>query len=279
MELIFENEKGRIEMDGGKGNFPYKIKSIEGLGFINQSASVQEFPFLYGQKTVCRSPMARLITVSFDCGEAGKACEGELSKISHDEGKLYIKCNEKSVYADCYVSSLGKSTTYKNGYEGYVIQFTCDYPYFFSEETKVYNLFARKELIKNSFVLPMIFSERTVGQNIFLEGDKEVYPTISVGKVGNESDFAIVLKNESTGAVLSLTMPAKEYELIKFDLREGKVSSCKEDLTSCLDDESYMSEFFLRPGENKICITAGGIDVNSSAIISFEEEYISALEE
>lgn len=278
MELIFENERGTIKMDGGKGDAEYKIKSSEGLGFINQSVTAEEYYFLLGQKTVARSPLPRLITVSFDCGEAGKSCEGELARIVHDKGRLYIRDKGKKVYADAYVSSLGKTTVYGKNYERYVIQFTCDYPYFRDEDTKVCGLFERIEFIKNIFTLPMIFSKRTVGQDIFIGGDKDVYPIITIGGISGEEEFRLLLTNESTGAALELDLPKGKYGIIEYNLREGKITCGGEDFTTYLSDESYMSDFYLQRGENKIRITAGGINVNSAASIIYEEEYISALE-
>lgn len=265
-------------MDGGGGDAPYKIKSAEGLGFMNQAAETAEYPFICGQKTLSRTPSPRLITVSFDSAGAGENSQEALAAAAHDEGRLYISSGGKDIYADCYVSALSKTAVYGKNYERYVIQFTCDYPYFKGKEAKTAALFERTRLLKGSFTLPKLFSKRTVGSYVQVVGDKEVYPVITVGGISREEGFDLVFTNETTGAVLKAALPGGEYRSIVFDLANGTVTCGGEDFTVYLDDESFMSDFYLQRGENRISVTAGGIDVNTSAAVSYEEEYISAAE-
>lgn len=279
MEMIFENTEGSIRMDGGNGAAPFKISAAEGLGFINQSASTAEYPFRGGQKTLQRSPSARLITVSLDTAETGRRYDDMLGRIAHDCGRLYVIDGEKSVYADCYISSLSATQVYGRNYGRYVVQFTCDYPYFRDTSPTLCALFERTKLIKDRFSLPSFFSKRLAGSNIFVSGDKEVYPTVTVGSISGDEDFTLEILNETTGKELKMNLPAGEYGLIVFDLFNENISCGGEDFTKYLDDNSYMSDFYLKRGENSVKITAAGIEAGTAASVLFENEYITARED
>ena len=272
MKVTFKNALGAIEMDGGTGSAAFKILSVEG---ITQNAASIAYPFTAGQKTLSRSAGARLITLTAEAAAGGVNYEGTVAAIAHDSGRLEIFHGNKSVYAQCYVSGLSVTRAKGGEYERYVFHFTCDYPYFRDMQMGTAALFQRKKLLKGSFTLPKVFSERTTGGTVNVSGDRNVYPTIYVRGLSYEDEFPLALHNETTGAELKLLLPAGEYELIIFDLREGKIS-CGGDLTKYLDDGSFMSDFYLAKGLNRIDIKAMDVSVNTSASVSFENEYYSA---
>lgn len=276
MELVFTNSAGSIRMDGGRGGAPYRIRAAEGLGYINRVAVTAQYPLRAGQKTLSRTAAARVITVSFDESEAGRRSEGFLAAVAHDAGRLTINAGGRSVYADCYISAFSSAAVYGGDYGRYTAQFTCDYPYFRDAAPTLRPLFERRELLGRNFVLPTVFSERTVGSDIKVSGDLDVYPSITLGGIAYGEDFVLSLANISTGAELKLKLPAGEYPPIRLDLRTGTVSCGGEDFTKYLDDDSYMSDFYLRRGENSVKITAAGLEAGASASVSFENEYISA---
>lgn len=279
MEMVFENSRGKIWLDGGSGHAPFKIRAAEGMGYVNQSAATAEYPFRGGQKTLNRRPAARIITVSFDSRGFGSRRDDELGRIAHDSGRLYINDGAKSVYADCYISALSAAQVYGGESGQYVAQFTCDYPYFKEQAAAVQPLFGRTKLIKKSLRLPAVFSGRIAGSDVYVGGDKEVYPVISVGEIGGDEDFELTVINESTGSELKLRLPAGKYGLITFDLFGGSISCDGGDFTKYLDENSYMSDFYLRRGENRIRITAAGVEAGTAASVSFENEYITAAED
>ncbi|MGN1097952.1 MAG: hypothetical protein ACI4SS_03535, partial [Clostridia bacterium] len=272
------NDRGSIRMDGGGGSAPIKIRSVDGLGYVTQNTATAVYPFIGGQKTISRTPGARLITVSADAEEGGKSFEGKLSSIAHDSGVLYITDGERKVYAESYVSNLSTTRAYGKDYERYIFQFTCDYPYFRDSVPTLSSLFERRRLLENTFTLPTVFSERVTDRVIMVSGDKEVYPKITVGGISLETESPLVIVNETTGAELNMLLPAGDYGLIVFDLWEGKITADGEDITRYLDDESYMSDFCLARGENKLKITAMDAALNTSSAVYFENEYFSALE-
>lgn len=279
MEMIFSNARGSIKMDGGGGSAPFKILAAEGLGYLTQNSSAASYPFTGGQKTLSRSPGARLITLSVEAAEGGANYEGTLAAIAHDGGRLEISHGEKRVYADCYVSNMNVTRAKGREYERYVLQFTCDYPYFRDSVPDSVSLFERKKLINGQFTLPMVFSERITEGTLTVRGDREVFPIISVRGLSYGEEFPLEIVSETTGAALKLLLPAGEYELITFDLWNGRIYCGQNDLTKYLDEESFMSEFYLVRGKNHIEIRAMDVSVNTAASVSFENEYFSAWED
>ncbi len=278
MEMIFENAAGSVRLDGGRGGAPFRIRAAEGLGFMSMTANAAEYPHRPGQRTLSRTANARVITVSFDDAEAGAASEGRLARIFHGDGRLTVVCGSKRVHADCYVSAMTAQQRYGADFGRYAAQFTCDYPYF-KGETRLEPLFGREELIRPQFSLPTVLSRRTVGASIAVGGDGDVYPRLILGNLSSAEDFTLAVVNETTGAALRLKLPAGTYSSVEADLGEGSISCEGEDLTRCLDGDSYMSDFLLRRGTNELTISADGINAATSATVEFEEEYVSALEE
>lgn len=278
MEMTFTNDRGSIRMDGGGGSAPFKIRSVEGLGYISQNALTAVYPFLGGQKTLSRSPSARLITVAADGSRGGETREAAIAAIAHDSGVLYVSDGEKRVYAECYISNLSVTRAVGKNYEKYVFQFTCDYPYFRSAEPTLGRLFERTRLLEGSFTLPMIFSERITKGTLNVSGDKAVYPKITVGGISLDEEFPLEIVNETTGSKLSMTLPAGDYSIIEFDLWEGKITADGEDIICYLDSDSYMSDFYLAKGENTVKISAMDTSAETTTALYFENEYISAWE-
>ncbi len=279
MEIVFENGFGSIKMNGGGGSAPFRLRAVEGLGYMAQTATAVNYPFRSGQRTISRTPAARIITVSFDAAESGRRYDDMLGKIGHDSGRLYVTDGAKSVYAECYVSNLSAAQIYGSDYGRYTAQFTCDYPYFRDSEPTLRTLFERTALISGKLELPSVFSTRTAGSKVNVTGDKAVYPTVTVGNVSGEENFELVILNETSGNELKLNLPAGKYSLIEFDLFNGSISCGGRDFTVYLDDDCYMSDFLLREGENSLKITAAGLEAGTAASVCFENEYITARED
>lgn len=279
MEMIFTTAGGSFKMDGGGGDGPLKILSAEGLGFVAQRARTATSPFAPGQKTLSRTPGARLITVSAEAAEGGVSHEGSLAAAVHEAGRLEIAHGGRRVYADCYVSDLSVTRAKGGEFERYVFQFTCDYPYFRDSAPTLVSLFERKRLLKGKFTLPMVFSKRAVGGRPVVTGDRAVLPKITVGGLRGEGEIPLEIVNETTGATLRLVLPAGDYEPVIFDLREGRIYSGGQELTKYLDEDSFMSDFYLVLGENRLNIRALDLSVNTAALVSFENEYLSPWED
>ncbi len=279
MEMTFTGAGAPVRMDGGGGGAPFKILNVEGLGFLPQNAVTAAYPFLEGQRTLSRSPGARLITVSAEAARGGINYEGKLAAAVHDPGRLEIVHGGRRVYADCYVSDLAVTRALGGQFERYVFQFTCDYPYFRDSVSSGTSLFRKENYIKGRFTLPMVFSGRVTGGLVRVGGDRDVLPLITVNGLVGEEELTLEIVNGTTGAVLKLTLPAGEYGPVVFDLRNGRIYSGQEDLTKYLDENSFMSDFYLVRGDNRIDIRAMDVSVNTSASVSFENEYYSAWED
>lgn len=279
MEMIFTGPGGSFKMDGGGGDAPLKILSAEGLGFLAQKAVTAANPFAGGQLTLSRSPVARLITVAAEAAESGVNYEGTVAALVHGAGRLETVHGNRRVYADCYVSDMSVTRAKGGEFERYVFQFTCDYPYFRDSVPVSAALFKRKKLIKNSFTLPAVFSERTTGGELNVTGDRAVLPRIYVGGLSGGEEIPLEIVNETTGAVLRMTLPPGNYGPVILDLWKGRIYSDGRELTKYLDEESFMSDFYLTPGKNRLNIRAMDVSVNTEASVSFENEYLSAWED
>ncbi len=279
MEMIFTGAGSAVRMDGGGGGAPLKILKTEGLGFLPQNAVTASYPFLSGQRTLSRSPGARLITVSAEAARGGVSHEGAIAAAVHYPGRLEIVHGGRRVYAECYVSGMDVTRAVGGQFERYVFQFTCDYPYFRDSVPSGTSLFRRENYIKGRFTLPKVFSGRVTGGLVRVTGDREVLPRITVNGLDGGDGLPLEIVNATTGAALRLDLPAGEYGPVVFDLWNGRIYSGQTDLTKYLDEDSFMSDFYLVRGDNRLEIKAMDVSVNTSASVTFENEYYSAWED
>ena len=266
MHMIFENEIGRIDLNGGK----WRIKDIDGLGLPEKTVKVISYPDTDGQELISAVTISRYITVSGDI----KRKNGERNEVSramrifNKAGVLKISHGAMHRMIYCRCSSFNAGTQDRNAsFQGFVLQLVCDYPYFEDFEHKKAVLFKRENLITGSFTLPCVFTKRISRINAVNYGDVLTRPKIYLFCEEAQKDGALIeIINHTSGQHFKLCYSMKEQEeiIVDFENRTLKSSVTNEEnnfgnLLGYLSEDTFLSEFYFEPGVNDIeCIYSGG---------------------
>lgn len=254
MKLILENRYGKITL--GKDGF--NILSAEGLGLTTKSYTTVECVSRSGQETINVHENARVITIGGDVYIRDNKNKEKALKILSDDvwltvitgakkRKIYTKIREFEIYNK------------NGGYMGFVLQLEADNPCFKDLQQDVNTIYERKNLVSGEFILPCIFTERTVGRQVINKGSQITYPKIVIYDLGGngktETEKIITLLNKRTGKSVTFEYETSEGEVITVDFdRRTAESNYTGDITNCLALENYLSEFYLEEGENFIDI-------------------------
>ena len=93
----------------------------------------------------------------------------------------------------------------------------------------------------------------------------------------NESN-QIVITNESTGAKIELDYSPADGEEITIDLALRKITSNKAgNIVNYISDDTVLSEFFLKLGENIITCSNSSGSGSLSAIVEYTNNYVMAV--
>ncbi len=195
---------------------------------------------------------------------------------------LFIKSNGKTkselVYFDgfdFYKAEAIGSIPVLSEKMGLCYEFTITFtlPGFYWKEKKqtLVPLFLRKNEIEDTFTLPCVFTSRTAGNTYFNETDFSILPKIEI-IAEDSTEYDLVIENENTGATIELLeFAVTEGDIIVIDLEEMTATHNGVDIVNLLND---FSDFFLVPGMNKINVTNGGLEVNSTALIKFYKKIV-----
>jgi len=253
MRLYFENDMGRIEM--GDNSF-IRITDISGLALANKIRNTASYAGTIGNVLLSETVSARTITVSGDIkitGEYNMLMEDVL-RILNEEGTLYIQ-NGKKRCIKCVLSALEFSKL-KSVYREFVMQFTADYPYFTDNTYKESALFSRVKNIIQPFKLPIIMTKRISEAVIYNGGDIISYPIIELEFLSNcESGAVISVFNDTTKKSVKLIYSCMSGERIAMDIENRSIkSSINGDITGLISNDTYLSDFYLLKGKNKLRI-------------------------
>lgn len=288
MDLFYENQVGIIHFKGsGKRGEGFFIKSVSGLGPIEKEHTTLSYANLPGQTLIGERERERVVTVSADvCSQNNvKKLYSHLVDVLYNPGKLKVFSGGQFRKIDCRCSLFAEPERQGKGIMSIRIQLTCDQPYFTDEETQQVTVFSRNDLVQNTFTLPCIFTERTTGVVMVNQGRVPAEPVFSVYNIGLGEgvtepleDYGILFKNERTGQMLKLLCYTEPGEKITINIPERKVeSSLKGNLLSCLSPESYLSNFYLEPGENRIEVLNLNQGEEINVLMHYENHYIEAV--
>lgn len=273
-QMIFQNERGKLCFSGG-GKAMLSITEISGLGMSPKSFETAVYVETPGQKTLSETREARVITVAGDI--CGKSMLSKTIRVLDAPGWLMIYGDGKirKIYARCISFEQGKRY---GQYHRFVLQFSCDSPYFEEKDESKVALFLRIDEIKSPFVLPCRFSSRTSSATVINRGDVEAEPVFEIHfSNGAEELWDVTIQNEQTGEKLTLSIPAVAGDCVTVDVEKRKIYNQKgENLLSALSQDSYLSRFHLKSGANLISVTseqADGINV----ICRFVNRYLEAV--
>lgn len=277
MRLKFENKLGTVEMSGG-GNDAIRITGISGLGVpAYERRTFTSYDFDGSVESVRRLP-ARLITVGGDILGDAYAVSDMLRVLSEPCTMTIISPDFERIV---YVSACEAAIKEKNKtFTGFALSLTCDDPYFYDAEATETGLYVREKLITSETTLPAMFCKRETRTSIYVSGDRDIEPVITI--MGNrnfdETEGRIVIENKLTGAVFTLLYVPETGEIITVDVLKRTITSdINGNIIGCISDDSFLSELVIGQ-EGAVFVTTGyGAAGNIGAYISYRNKHLEAI--
>jgi len=131
--------------------------------------------------------------------------------------------------------------------------------------------------------LPAIATVRTIRANVINNGEIDVYPIIHIYNTANQvalmSGFSgVIITNETTGAKIELDYSPSDGEEIIIDLALRRITSnLAGNIINYISDDTVLSDFILKTGENIIsCENLSGL-TSLSAIVEYTNNYAMAV--
>lgn len=283
MFIKFYNDTGSITF-GGKSTdaSPFKLIAAEGLTPASKTFTAAEFSGMPGQITTETRVRARIITLSgdFPAEKGDVTLYSNLLRILDSEGWLCIYSNDMKRKIKCICSDFAEGER-KGAFVPFVIQFTCDNPYFEDFEPVKRYIFKRTDNINSSFKLPGIFTGRISKGDILYTGSAKAEPIIKIREFSSQisqTAGGIEIYNNTHGEFIKLIYTPENDEEITIDIANRKIYNNKgENLIMYMSNDTYLDEFALYPGENEIEVINN--DGENALIVTceFANKYIEAV--
>ncbi len=278
MILLYENEWGRLTVAKECG---LHVKEISGLGLPKQESFVISYVNQPGQVFVSKRDTARVITISCDVLSGTEGLRRLLKIMSHP-GKLTILSGGQVRSIFCRCTMVDEPIKRGPFIRSVVLQFTCDHPYFTDRSSVLETIFLREDVICDNFMLPCLFSKRVNRRLIQNRGDIRAEPVFTICnqlKAETESlDGGIELINHTTGQRILLECTTDLGEVITIDIPKRSItSSIKGNLATILSLNSFLSDFWLVPGNNELEVINYNTGETIDVTLSFDNQYLEAV--
>ena len=277
--LKYKSSAGEYVIGGGQHPIA-NVVAIDGFGLPPRTYETVEFAGENGVTEIGRKDGQRVLTISGTVRGDWREVQ-KIQRIFYEDGELFCWFDGLRRRIPCKLNKFdAPKKKHKSDLHSFVVQLSCDYPYFLGFITTSRSLFDRRnniEFVNTQFTLPAIFTTRSSGGNAFNDGDKNVYPKIEIINLTG-SDKTIILRNATTNVEVKFkSRMLKSNETLTFDFAERIItSSIDGDVTSKLDNASAnLSAFYLQRGKNVIVVD-GVTDGQINARIEFTPEYLSA---
>lgn len=274
MRIEFTNSLGKIVF--GTGDM--RIIEIDGTGLAPKVRNTVNYAGIVGQNKLSDTVGARTVTIKGDLKSSSpQSILTRMMRILDTSGTLILRVGAKGrrIAAECVEFDISD----RNGvYQPFILQFICDYPYFSDiTQTEIY-IFKVQNLLKTQFTLPCMFSQRECKQNIYNSGDVVCEPIFEFTALSDGAeDGSITIENETTAQQITLNYRMSAGEVITVDIESRKITSdTAGDIIYSLDDDSYLSDFWLDKGNNSIVVTNGS-GGEMKAVCAFSNKYIEAV--
>ncbi|MBO5733811.1 MAG: phage tail family protein [Clostridia bacterium] len=277
MKLIYENERGKIVMNGG-GSKGFNITQIRGISLPECDVEAVRYPYMAGQVVTRVTPMERTITISADVRDDNKKELSRAMNVFSAPGTISItSCGKtKKINVRCVNFEPNKS---KGAYIPFTVQFCADCPYFEDiYDTAVY-IAKREGKLASAFVLGCVFSVRVLKNLVINYGDVSVEPVFEISSVdGAVCPQGICIKNNKNGNEILLNTDVLAGETITVDIKNRKIKSNKRgNLISCLAQDTAISRFSIDVGVSEIEILTPEISGKLSVKCRYNNSYMSAV--
>ena len=273
--LKFVSPAGEILMGDGRHDF-FRLNSVLGLGLPELERQTVIFSGRRGEKTVSSRFLPRIITVGGDIIE--KNALGRIIRVLSDKGTLYVKSRGEERQID--VRAIAMEEAEKIGdITRVVFQFVADDPAFTAYYDEKKGIYSRTDLIKGSFTPPCVFTERISGGCVVNSGDLDVEPVIYViceetsGKVSQ-----ITITHNDNGAKIKLSHKFSAGETLIIDIGNAEITDADgKSLLSSVSDDTYLSEFILKKGENNISIQSDDAKCRLKIYCVYKNRFLEAI--
>lgn len=284
LKIIYRNEYGEIQIGGSLlSGLPLNATAIEGLKPPGAEFQTKVFANHPGLLTIAKRDIQRTITISGAFHGDSRDVQ-KMYSVLYRPGTLFFDfpTGKKKIQAR-YMESDGFKKEGKGDLYTFVLQFQADYPYFADAEQNVAYVFKRMDLISQVFELPCVFTERTTVADIEIKGEKDIYPVIYISNGLDEAamlseDAGILIENQTTGAKIDFAYTPEVGEIVTIDLPNRKITNNKgENLTNFISDDTVLSDFVLKPGENRVNAYNRNAGCAISVSVAYYNEYVSAV--
>ena len=263
MTLTYKNELGTVTMQGGGSTSPLRVTAIEGLGLVAREYNTAVYSGYDGQETFDSRAVARSITIALEI--IGTNILSELRNVRDvfsQSGTLYIKDTDLDRRIKCNQIYLPDVTRVLKGQiSTFVVQFTCDSPYFEDAADTSVPLYGRTKLLSSPFTLPCAFGEIVAGANIEIVGNVSVEPIITMYYPDAlEGVETITITNQTTGKSIVLNYTPADDDTVTIDVRNRKITSSQNgNIISCLSNNTFLGDFVFKRGINIISVDMGDV--------------------
>lgn len=274
-------------------NHNYKVRNIIGLEAVNKSFNVITYSEENGQETQSFVTGSRAITIAGTIKACGNILIEDLKRsmlrILHHL-PLTLEVHTHRVSRKIRVNQIvyDAGDTFGNLFAEFTLQLICDMPWFNDLNPTVIDMSEYIDLITptaGGFAeLPAVWSTRgTSNRKIINSGDEISRPKISMFAIQSlldapEGNTHITLRNDSTKQFITLeNYRPVAGEVISVDTYERTVtSSINGSIDKWLSDDSFLSDFWLKLGENVVSIENTNTDINLATQLEYENNYAEA---
>lgn len=261
MVIRYKNSLGAVEMYGdGRGIF--RICDFLGLSLEEREYSAASFTGCDGQETLFSRALPRTITLGIEAsGRNILQHVRDAMGILGNPGYLFLEEGDsiRRIYCN-QVKIPDLQRILKGRLCRMAVQFVCDSPFFEDGEDTVTMLYSRSKNLSTPFTLPCQFGTTIMGADIVNSGDMAAEPIISVYCQNALDGEDVILTNGTTGCELRLNCKPEPGEKLVIDIKNRKVTgSVQGNLLGCLSDETFMGDFVLVPGVNRISVFVGNV--------------------
>ena len=280
LTMKYKNERGEVILAGG-GSSVFRVTAAEGLGLCEKDCQTVIYAGYDGQETVSSRYAARCITVSGDISSSAAAEElRRAADVLCGEGYLYVLDGDMRRRIYC------KSTVFpdvglilRGRLASFAVQFMCDSPFFEDAEDMVAAVYARLKNIAKPFTLPCMFGETVTGADVTVRTRRGVEPCVRIYCAKTlENAETLKIENETTGKSLTFTHTPTAGETIVIDVKGRTAeSSVSGSIIGSLTDDSYLNEFRLEYGTNRITAEIGGVSLGLTVECVYNNCYEEAM--
>lgn len=305
MNIIFQNELGRVVLSGGgfgascigktaygesadAGDAVWRIIRIVGLNLAPKLLGSVKYAGVDGCDTICETVSSRTITISGDIRNNRQLQReiGRSARIFSRKGTLYLTLGGKRRKIDCRVLQFDADS--RNGAAApFVLQLLADDPAFLDIEPTCVAVFSRKDRIASPFKLPMIFSQRISEADLFNMGDIKAEPVFYLrnpigGGASRDGEMPIngeytIICNTTTNQKIQLTTCVLFGELVTVDIPNRIITSdMRGNMLRYITNDTFLGDFWLQTGINHIQADTSVSGHSMSVVCEFVNRFVEA---